>query len=202
MKSYITRLADQYKQATGLEKIDLELFRVWREERREIGEEYIKLLDELNITYDTPEHIEVGKGGFDSAFLPYQTRFLTKYTQTIDDKKNKIIDGTILVFEYEPLVYCSGTPSKITSLGNVKKLMTQNPYTCLELNNWEDIHNGSNIEILIGMYGKLSDNDKEEKIELLNHIKKLLVADYTSEYKETDENYFCLLASNPKTKIR
>ena len=52
--------------------------------------------------------------------------------------------------------------------------MTQNPYTTIEIRNWEDLHNSGESDIIVGVYGSIYDKDIESKLKQIQELEEKL----------------------------
>ena len=203
---YLNYLLEQFKNATGYKKVDLNSdifkaeFNSWLFTRTNISEDYIKVLDYMELGYHYPMTAELGKGCLDSVVSHNgTTTIITPYTYGLDKKTgNKIIRGSI---------NCVRNRTNHESLKEDKRtetidsFMTQNPYTLDDFYTLEMMHNTQMYDIIAGVYGKSQDKDKEEKLKVLKAFKDNLYGDFEEEYIRFNDNYCYVIATKAKTKI-
>ena len=78
--------------------------------------------------------------------------------------------------------------------------MTQNPYTPVEIRNWENLHNSGNHNIIVGVYGSIYDKDIETKIRQLESLKQRLTDSFKEEQYVIDDTYCYAIASERMVK--
>lgn len=161
-----------------------EEFYEWLPSYKELTNEYrLYLINYIGIDLNDPFLAELDKGYVDTVIgktaimiSPYAyTSFLKNCNFKLDDE-NKIIllDNNNKVLE-----------------NDINLIISHNPYTNKTINNIKKI--SFNNDILLGMYGKIYDQDKKKKI---NKLKNLLedIKNYEIDYNEKDDNYFCVLS--------
>lgn len=197
----IKLLINQFKDSKGYKKVDInskrfkQEFDEWLKELRNIGYDYLRFLEDLEIEYAVSDTVEIGKCYLDSVVLDNgKTSIITPYANNIA----KISSNPITMADFD--VYGD---SEIATNGNklipiyglMNRFMTQNPYSFNDLNNWDRLHN-TNRNITIGLYGKVKDKDKDKKIKCIKEIKeKLLDTKYNEKYTVIDDSYLYVLSS-------
>ena len=78
--------------------------------------------------------------------------------------------------------------------------MTQNPYTPVEIRNWENLHNSRNHNIIVGVYGSIYDKDIETKIRQLESLKQRWTDSFKEEQYVIDDTYCYAIASERMVK--
>ena len=186
---------EQFLNARGINKpreIDEQFlmeFEYWLDEYKKETKEYIEFLDYMGFDYKDSNCVEVGMGNSSSIVLPYKTKIITDSKQIKVDDESRIINGTMKVYN-----------SKI--LPNIDTYMTQNPVSLSEIKNWEDLHNYLNSIVILGVYGSKKDKDMENKLHILKIFKAYLKGDYKEEYASWNGNYFYIVGSSNKVKIK
>lgn len=207
-EKYINNLINQFALAKGISNVDINSeefineFNEWLIEQKNIGKEYLSILDEIGFNIDDSNCIEVGKGKYDSIVKDLSTTIITPdYTLLYRGLRNRVINGDINVLNGYPMLI------NYTSMGNIMSkyfinsniYMTQNPFNSSNILNWDKIYNSGN-NIIIGSYGKTQDKDKNKKIDELIEFKNKLQDDFICENIISGDTYINILGSNPKVK--
>lgn len=193
---YLYKLTNQFKEATGLNKemsiIELEEeFENWIQERRRIAENYLMLLDSMGIEFNHKMTAEIGKGVYDTITDKLDTTIITPYT---DGLTNPRVIGARLVITPDD------TPILSTQIPTIDSIMTQNPYSDLEIKNWSALFNEEQIKVTLGIYGNIYDKNKYAKIKELEEFKKRLTADCKVDYYTFNDEYGYAITSSPSIK--
>ena len=200
MNDYTKYLITQYKNARGYKKINVNSdefkkdFYLWVTKNQENGINYASLLFSLGIDFTTKKTVEMDKGNLDSVVLPYDTTIISPYINNNLNRKNVFDDKLIIKGNY---------PMRKEFDIKFYRLMTQNPYSDFETKDyikWKNIHEYTDYDIVLGVYGNLYDLDKEDKIRKLEVFKSYLTQEYIESYDIVNDNYYYLIASKPKIK--
>lgn len=209
MKDYNKCIVKQFLDAIGSkvneQKTTIELLRElkdWLNYRKEIGKEYIMFLEELGLDYfKKSSTAEVGKGELDTLVKPFDTTLLTPYTFKLKNESRFLI-GDLSVKGGIPLLkketYEGLTQNEI--LRQNFTFMTQNPYTPEKIQYWHQLHNNG-YNIIAGIYGNIYDKDFEEKIKLLNYLKRNLSDEYIIE-NLVNKDYYAFIIASSRKKIK
>ena len=200
-EEYIMNLAKIYKEATGTKTIDLESqmfldeLTSWIKERNKIMQQYAICLNYMDIEYDNPMTIEVGKGIYDSiACENNTTTIITPYAQDLKQLyQNKILEGTIKIDNKH-----SKEKDLTNYIENFDTFMTHNPYHKKEIKDWPILYNDLKYNIILGVYGKNFDKDKESKLKMLKEIKERIISEQCHDkfIKINDDYFYTIEASN------
>lgn len=212
MEKYLKKLSEQFKQATGTKSIDfnsqafISEFGEWIRQRQLGAEEYLSLLDYMNLSkVNDPDTAEIGKGRFDTIVKDLDTTIITPYSKDIIvPNPKRIITSDFRVYEGTPILMRQsekGT-TQIDPIITTSTLtfMTQNPYSQEQIANWEELHNGRNSDIIVGIYGSIYDKDTESKIRQIEDLRDKLDDSYAEEYAVFDDTYCYAIASTRKVK--
>lgn len=198
MEFILNNLMEQYKKAKGFNNLVLNLddFYNWLEQYKKNAVNYASMLYSMNLIFIESNTAEVNKSINDSIVLPYNTTIISPY---IDDsyKDNNVIKTK---FEIQ-----RGIPNYNNFRNDIIRYMTHNPYSSfndIELMNWKYMHEYTGYEIVLGMFGSIYDDDREDKIKLLEFIKKSTTTPMISQYDVLNDNYFYAIASSPKKRIK
>ena len=210
---YFNYLYDQFRKANGLEKLDLnskkfmEDFSYWLKDMKKRGEIYLEFLESIGINIDCYDVAEIGKGKSDSIVQDLTTTIVTPYPEGINRngfEYSRLITARLKIFD--------GIPTFISrdKLGNriiddlspsmFSLFMMQNPYTPNHLKCWEELHNNSNSNILVGVFGSIYDKDSVHKLEELNSLKNKLIGSYYEDYGINGDTYTCIVISDKSRK--
>ena len=204
---YTKKLINQYKQANGI--VDNKITNYLKEykeffiNRREIGKNYIKFLDSLGFNYSNLDTAEIGKGIFDSIVIEYPTTIITPYYEYLDNLGSRVIKREFASLEGMPaLLEETEVGNKVNLLKNsVNTFMIQNPYTIYDIESWDKLHNRTNYNILLGVYGNNFDKDKKDKIKLIKEFKEKLNNEFISMYETNNDEYYYIVGSNRIKKL-
>lgn len=200
MEQYIKFLIEQYKNARGYKKVNpnsVEFkndFKNWLKKNKDNGINYASLLFSLGIDFTTKKSVEIDKGNLDSIVLPYDTTIISPYIRN-DMNRQNVFDNKLVIKGYYPM-------RKEFDI-NFYRLMTQNPYSDFETKDyikWKNIHEYTDYDIVLGVYGNLYDFDKEDKIRKLEIFKNYLTQEFIESYDIVNDTYYYLIASKPKKK--
>lgn len=202
---YLERLLEQYKQATGVQNVDLKSesfkseFVEWITRNQRIGLEYLELIRCIDvypsIIFNTAE---VGKGEFDSIALNNYITMITPYAPSTS--KAELLIGDFEVKGAEPVFTSSINKGIILPHERFDRFITQNPYDQSCLGNWENLHNGGESNITVGVYGSTYDKDYQAKIADLNAFKEKLSGDYREEQFSMGDSFFYVVSSDRLVK--
>ena len=165
---YLYKLTNQFKEATGLNKsisiIQLETeLESWIKERRKVAENYLMLLDSIGFEYNHKMTAEIGKGVSDTLVNNNDTTIITPYTFGITNPRT-IKASLEIKLDHNTTIK--------TSIPKIDSIMTQNPYSSLDIKNWDVLFNERLLDVTLGIYGKTYDKDKNRKIKELESFKK------------------------------
>ena len=172
------------KNEENIKEILREEFFEWLPSYKQLSDEYRLYLENyLGMNLNNPFLVELDKGYIDTVIgefstmiSPYAyTSLLENYNLTFDENKRILLVKNGIVRDFD----CG-----------VNTIISHNPYS---KNTIQNIKKASlNYDIILGMYGKLNDKDKKNKINKLKLISKELT-NYEIDYNEKDDNYFCVL---------
>lgn len=213
---YSKMLFNQFLTATGIDENKLIYgsitsgFQDWILENKKVGNLYLKLLyeifnEEFINRYQT---IEVGKGIRDSIAINTNMTIISPYMDNEFEMNNQqIYIGDVVIKNLYP--YFIG---KIKGENICRKFRYQvfnfimhNPYSVNALFNWDYLYNGTDNNVILGVFGNNKDKDKNQKIKLLQDFNKLLVRKAKEEYAVIDDNYFLILngvKNKEKVKVK
>ena len=200
---YINFLMQSFMAATDTFDIEvnssefLKKFRDWLIKRQIIMNDYIYLLEKMNLDFKKSSCTEIGKGFLDSVVAKrFSTSIASPYSNNITRNVNFFIRDGI---PYYVTMYGENKICYVRASSKDKIFMTQNPYTKDELQDWPQLHNTGLYDIIVGVYGDLKDKDMESKIEQIVSVKnKLTDNEYIEDRLRTNNNYCYVLASKRK----
>lgn len=206
-------LIEQYQKATGIKYVEtcsgsfLKEFLEWVEQRQKIGENYIRLLNSMNVNYDDTKCAEIGKTEYDSVVMSYHTTIISPYIiSNKPEHLGKLILGDFTIVDANPtlLKILNGRIVKrAIEAYQIKTFMTQNPTSDSEIKDWKYLHNCGDNNIIIGMYGNTYDKDLEDKLKRIkNFAETLTKADYKEDFDSVGDTYFYALASERAIKFK
>lgn len=207
MKIYLQKLLEQFKQAAGVQHIDLSslLFKAefadWCFRNKNIGADYRTLLKYMEVNPEIGyKSAEVGKGLLDSIALDSDISMITPYSDKLVKPEDELVVSKFEVRENDIILVPENKPEFILSDGVFNRFITQNPYeqSCLE--NWENLHNSGNSNITVGVYGCTYDKDYQAKLAALKSFKERLYEGYREEQFTMGDSYFAVVSSDRKVK--
>lgn len=194
---YFMDLIKKYCSCEGLvfdkENFDTSAFGDWMKEYIKITREYAKFLSSYDIDLNSHNLAEIGKGKYDSIIGP-DAYEISKYSEKMG--RPKLVFGDI---RKGLLIYDNQIIFSLDDL-DINWLITQNPSSYTEINDFSLLANNLDKKITLGIYGNFSDKDMKRK---MNMIKKVLqnTEDATFEY-DTSKDYFYLKVNAGKTKTK
>lgn len=211
MSNYKKSLLEQFKSSQGIKsknaetKIYMQDFAEWILERKNIGEDYTYFLSHLELPFETSNCAEIGKSAFDSVVMPYDTTIITPHIEGLENlDASRVMGATFEVIEGTPVIYIPTKEDAVEMIevpeSEIKRYMTQNPYSMENIAAWHELHNSHEFDITIGLYGSIYDKDIEEKINSLKSLKGKLERDFIESYEEDNGKYYYVLASERKVK--
>lgn len=193
MSKYLLYLFQQFNNTKGYtnpdynSKMYIEEFCEWIINQKCISKYYVDLLSQFDLDINNPEVAEIGKGKYDSIALP-NTQIISEFGETLGHQNKELV-----IYQGEPIII----GSKLFEGQVVDKFITQNPYDCRNLQDWEKLHY-ANGDICIGMYGRKIDKDFEYKMNILKCFESLLADDSILEYTTIDDKYLAFIKSDKK----
>lgn len=169
----------------------------WLASNQYLAESYIYYLKNLGC-FDPNKTIEVGKGYLDTVTKKFNIPMISEFASTVG-LENK----TLCSHQGKPYIFSDRKDSSFEKIEKSTILLTHNPYNMEETRNlFSQIHNRRLSDINIGMFGRTSDKDFDEKRKFLLDMKKLLTDDCEFNFDTYGGAYFCTLHSKRKIKGR
>ncbi len=207
MEKYFRKLIEEFVNARGVKSSDMKSddfiadFHQWIKERKKIGLQYVCFLDHLGFDYKELNCAEIGKSGYDSIVVPYNTTIISRVPNTFDFTiRSKVASGNMKVIHNEPTFINQHGKLKVIPESVLRAYMTQNPFSMQNIDGWDDLHNSKRSNIIVGVYGSIHDKDYEKKIHQIDLFLKQLDEDYVEEYASLGENYFYAVGSRGLVK--
>ncbi len=200
-EEYISYLMQQFISASSkTKKIDvsseafLKEFKSWLKERQEIMTEYKCLLDCMDLEYDYPSTVEVGKGSLDSlSAIKSNISLITPYASDLKSQSNnKIIQGNLEVVDID---YPQPSVNLDKRTQNIYSFMTHNPYKLHNIKGWDLLHNVDGYRIILGIFGNTFDKDIEEKENLIQAFRDSLEGYADIEFARNKDKYYSVLVT-------
>ena len=177
-------------------------FSEWIKSRHSISNNYLDLLEYMELSQISyPDTVEVGKGQYDSIVKPFNTTIITPHIAGLETLGNeRVINSEFVVIGNTPVLFGNNRNGKPIATSSALTFMTQNPYTPVEIRNWENLHNSGNHNIIVGVYGSIHDKDIETKIRQLESLKQRLTDSFKEEQYVIDDTYCYAIASERMVK--
>lgn len=158
MEKYLSLLIEQFKQANNIKNVDINSqafiseFSEWIKLRQDVSKHYIALLEYMELSkFADCDTAEVGKGRYDTIVKPFNTTIITPHISWLETLGNeRIINAELVVMGETPVLFGTNKNGKPISSSSNLTFMTQNPYTPIEIRNWEDLHNSGENDIIVG----------------------------------------------------
>ena len=149
MEKYLSLLIEQFKQANNIKNVDINSqvfiseFSEWIKLRQDVSKNYLALLEYMELSkFADCDTAEVGKGRYDTIVKPFNTTIITPHISGLEILGNeRIINAELVVMGETPVLFGANKNGKPISSSSNLTFMTQNPYTTIEIRNWEDLHN-------------------------------------------------------------
>ena len=192
-EEYTLKLVEQYIKATNNQNYDNNKFIDWLNEYIKMTKEYSIYMDYIGVDLESSLSAEVEKGKYDS-IVSESSLIISKYADTLNKEKSELIfkNNELAILKKGIIMY----PDEI------ELFITHNPYSLDLVNNWNKIHNDLGKNICIGVYGKIYDNDIQDKIEFMKHFKTRLNSEITVNYDTKFDNVFCTITSDRKKLVK
>lgn len=194
---YLKLLLEQFNNSRGYgkeytdSKQYYEEFINWLYELNKQKKKYVEYSDSLGVDLFNPYYFEINKGKLDTILC--SERIISPFGYTMK-QSNK----TFIEYYGQPYIV-SG--SDINNGQAHSMYFTFNPYNNYYFGELDKIHN-SGHGVCFGMYGKNSDNDKKIKLQFISDKLKNMNNRYVYEYDTDGENYYCIVFTREKIKIK
>ncbi len=202
--SSIRNLLNQFRMSKGYNSDilgkEMAEFVNWIDRQKQIGEKYKLLLKEMGLSFDDISCAEVGKSKYDTVVTNLKTTVITPETDI--NTNGYIINSGFTVYNGNPTVISQTSTKKITfgqiNTNIINTFMTQNPYSETMIENWNELPNNKNVDVIVGIYGSIADKDIKIKKEKLIKFREKLDK-YVYEEAIYNNAYCCVVASEQKT---
>lgn len=149
--------------------------------------DYLSFLD-INLSDETA--IEINKGEYDSLGLKLVS-VVSSFGETFG-----LDNGRLIIYDDRPLVLMS---SSIFKVDNCDLFLTHNPYNICDIDKIKQLHD-IGFSICLGMYGRISDKDRETKVKKLHSMANETTDGLGFYYDTADDDYFACVKSKRKVK--
>lgn len=208
MEKYLSLLIEQFKQANNIKNVDINSqafiseFSEWIKLRQDVSKNYLALLEYMELSkFADCDTAEVGKGRYDTIVKPFNTTIITPHISGLETLRNeRIINAELVVMGETPVLFGANKNGKPISSSSNLTFMTQNPYTPIEIRNWEDLHNSGESDIIVGVYGSIYDKDIASKLKQIQELEEKLNGSYIREDAVVGDTYSYAIASKRKVK--
>lgn len=149
--------------------------------------DYLSFLD-INLSDETA--IEINKGKYDSLGLKLVS-VVSSFGETFG-----LNNGRLIIYDDRLLVLMS---SSIFKVDNCDLFLTHNPYDICDIDKIKQLHD-LGLNICLGMYGRISDKDRETKVKKLHSMANETTDVLGFYYDTADDDYFACVKSERKVK--
>lgn len=149
--------------------------------------DYLAFLD-MNLSCETT--IEINKGKYDSLGLKLVS-VVSPFGEMIG-----LNNGRLIIYNDRPFVLMS---SSIFKVDNCNLILTHNPYDICDIDIIKQIHD-TGLNICLGMYGCISDKDRETKVKKLHSMVDETMDGLDFYYDTAGDDYFACVKSERKVK--
>lgn len=175
----------------------------WLKERQLMGKKYVEFLKSYGKEINNYATAEVDKGVYDSIIDVRDGNVITPYFYP--PQNNNVYNYEFCPETENPGMFKINKSGKLEEVLSVPKyinqFITENPYDRTNLCGFEDLHNGGNFDIIVGMYGNIHDKDKDYKLQQLNWLRDRLFDEKVRVELERDKDfYFAFVMSDRENK--
>lgn len=149
--------------------------------------DYLSFLD-INLSSETA--IEINKGKYDSLGLKLVS-VVSSFGETFG-----LNNGKLIIYDDRPLVLMS---SSIFKANNCDLFLTHNPYDICDIDKIKQLHD-TGLNICLGMYGHISDKDRETKVKKLHSMADETIDGLGFYYDTANDDYFACVKSERKVR--
>ena len=149
--------------------------------------DYLLSLD-VNLSCETT--IEINKGKYDSLGLE-----LVSVVSSFGEMF-RLNNSRLIIYGGKPLVLMCSSIFKVDSCD---LLLTHNPYDMYDIDKIKQLHD-MGLNICLGMYGQISDKDREAKIKKLYSMANETTDGLSFYYDTANDAYFTCIKSERKVK--
>ena len=192
---YYNVLFNSYCNARGIENNNKNLyskdFRIWiKENTNELLDfwDYLQYLDLDNGL------VEVGKGKLDSLYV-CNVPVISLFAETMNKTKKEL-----LIAKGQPIIKSFNKPGIRTEAIN-RTFLTHNPYFENTINDWPEIPVNSENNIIVGVYGKRDDEDKDQKEAMIEELANRINMDHLINFETDHDNYFASVTTIKTKKL-
>ena len=189
-KDYLKLLYQQFCASKGTNALTEESkaeFMEWLNYHMTILKDYQQYLEYLMDDLCAKEILEINKGPYDSMSL-----VLDNITPVSPYLRSEF--QSLIFLKSEPFIH---TKEETLIVPDTNIFMTHDPYDLAKgLTHWDSIHNQGTYDILVGMFGLITDKDRMAKLQVLAKLRHMLADNVTFTYDTFNGNYFAVLKSN------
>ena len=149
--------------------------------------DYLSFLD-INLSDETA--IEINKGKYDSLGLKL-VAVVSSFGEVFG-----LSNGKLIIYDDRPLVLMG---SSIFKVDNCDLFLTHNPYDICDIDKIKQLHD-LGLNICLGMYGRISDKDREVKVKRLHSMADETMDGLGFYYDTAGDDYFACVKSERKVK--
>lgn len=151
---------------------------------------YANYLNYLELFFTSDTAIELNKGKYDSLGKELVT-IVSPFAETLACKNSNLV-----VYNNNPIIIMG---TSIFLVDNCNLFLTHNPIDKNHLNDIILLHN-IGLNICIGIYGKINDKDRDDKLKMLKDCKSKILDDISFNYDTKEDNYYGCIKSERKVK--
>jgi len=152
--------------------------------------DYGNYLNHLGLYFNSETTIELNKGKYDSLGKELVT-IVSPFAETLNCQNSEL-----LFYDSNPIVIIG---TSVFSIDNCDLFMTHNPTVRHSISDIALLHNnGENV--CIGIYGKISDKDRDAKLQMLEDCATKMSDGIGFYYDTEGDNYYSCIKSERKIK--
>ncbi len=204
-KQYLNYLKKAFNAAAGYKDVGVNYieFEQYLRQMRDLGSEYLKILEEFGLDPLDDEITEINKGILDSiAYKNTNFSIVTPFSRNMEKNSN----NKIYRFKF---ISKMGVPRFKTSNGSTYSsddyfshtFITQNPYDYSMIEGFSDLSHRGEYNTIFGMYGFTSDKDFNDKTRMLENVRNSM-DNYYEERLTDGDKYFYIVRTGVKTKVK
>lgn len=197
-RKYFLYLSKKYCVSRGRKfnklEFDVPDFVRWLKEYIDLTKNYADFLSSYDIELDDYASAEVGKGKFDS-IIGTDGVEISEFAETME--RPRMVVGNV----DKGLIICKDR--KILTLDdlNIDKIITQNPNSFDEVKGLTSLANNLEKNITFGVYGNLDDEDKLNKIKMVENI-IVNTDNIRFEYDTFGDSFYMMATTKPYIKCK
>ena len=208
MEKLLINTIREFKEANGIEQLNttnskefIHELADWINHRKHVLLDHLSLIEGIGLSSAfNPYTAEVGKCRLDTIAKLTNTTIITPYTKGLEHiDSDRLIKGSVVVNGNMPLLVTKETIEAINS-NAIITFFSHNPYTKASIRNWENLHNNTDYNIILSVFGSIYDKDYRRKTQLIDEFKRSIYPLFIEESTTINDTYHHIIASDKGIK--